>query len=218
MKKKPGRRQGRLLQASAKQLHRMSDIKTGSIEARAQALLEEHGFDAEGARDRCSTPDMLSWLHARLKDMVIFLVQGNDEIAGKMAHVAGMFSRGEFVPDFGGSSEWLEPFLPQVLPPKWRQEQTGMYMSMAGQKIIVSGSRESDGNRWVHMSTGFSDRLPSWDELKQAKELIFGDERWAVQVLPVKSKYVNIAPYVLHLFHCVDNDVLPDFTGGTGSL
>jgi hypothetical protein len=216
MTRKKGKR-GKMLEAARKKLQQHVSGHQVEIEQRAIRLLEEKGFDSEGANAHLTTPELEAWLFSRFREIVLLLDRGENAVAEKMAHVAAMFSRGEYVPDFGGH-KWLEPFLPKVLPPNWREDQPAVYMSDAGQMVLVSGSRESDGNRWVHMSTGFPKRLPSWEELKEAKNLIFGPKRWAVQVLPPEDKYVNIAPYVLHLFHCVDADVLPDFTGGTGSL
>jgi len=37
-------------------------------------------------------------------------------------------------------------------------------------------------------------------------------------VVPPRSQYVNINPTVLHLWVCLDGDVLPDFTHGGSSL
>lgn len=77
--------------------------------------------------------------------------------------------------------------------------------------FIVSATIEADGKRWVHLSVSHRDRIPTWAELLHVKEVVLGDERAAVQVLPRKSEYVNINPRVLHLWHCVDGDPTPDF-------
>ena len=40
----------------------------------------------------------------------------------------------------------------------------------------------------------------------------------AIMVIPPRSEYVNLNKRVLHLFYCLDRDVLPDFTRGGGTL
>jgi hypothetical protein len=79
-------------------------------------------------------------------------------------------------------------------------------------KVIVSIDLPPDGRRWIHLSCSHEDRLPNWEELKEVKERFIGEEKTALQVLPPKSRYVNFHPHRLHLWHCLDGDVVPDFT------
>jgi hypothetical protein len=80
--------------------------------------------------------------------------------------------------------------------------------------VIFSGMVEADGKRWLHVSCAHGNRLPSWDDLKLVKETFIGRDRKAVQVFPSQEEYVNVNPYCLHLWHCLDGDGLPDFTSG----
>lgn len=89
---------------------------------------------------------------------------------------------------------------------------------LTGQTVIVSEDIEQDGRRWRHFSTAFPNRLPTWDEFVATKEAFLGAESKAIQVLAPRSQWVNINPYVLHLFECMDADPLPDFTRGLGTL
>jgi len=84
--------------------------------------------------------------------------------------------------------------------------------------VIVSQGVEADGRLWAHFSIAHPLRLPTWDELITAKEQFLGAESRAIQVLAPRSEWVNIHPNCLHLFVCLDGDVLPDFTRGSGSL
>jgi len=86
------------------------------------------------------------------------------------------------------------------------------------QSVIVSEAVELDGKRWVHLSTAFPSRLPTWAELVKTKELFLGEESRALQIVAPRSEWVNIHPYCLHLFVCLDGDVTPDFTRGSGGL
>lgn len=112
---------------------------------------------------------------------------------------------------------------PPAAPPLWQQvDRTpdgAKYLhTVRTQSVIVSAAVEMDGRLWVHFSTAFPRRLPSWDEFVRTKEQFLGTDVKAIQVIPPRSEYVNIHPYVLHAFVCLDGDPLPDFTRGSGSL
>lgn len=87
-----------------------------------------------------------------------------------------------------------------------------------GLSVIESAATEQDRRRWLHVSVARRDRLPTWDELTLVKSLWIGDDQDAFQVLPRASNYVNIHPYCLHLWHCLDRNPLPDFTRGGQSI
>lgn len=76
--------------------------------------------------------------------------------------------------------------------------------------IAIIEPEEHDGKVWRHLSVSVArpPRLPTWDELRQMKELFLGDAK-AVMVFPSKREYVNDHPHVLHLFSGPDE--LPDF-------
>jgi hypothetical protein len=100
-------------------------------------------------------------------------------------------------------------------PTNWnliRREESGVhFLTPFGLSVIVSVCRENDGKNWLHLSCAYNDRLPSWRDLVYVKESIIGLEKEAIQVIPAKSKHVNIHPNCLHLFHCLDGNPLPDF-------
>lgn len=115
---------------------------------------------------------------------------------------------------------WSPPTL--VLPRDWAihtlAEDGVRYISQRlNLALILSCAVEEDGKHWVHFSLSHRDRLPTWHELVKAKDWALGDVN-AYQVLPTADKYINIHPTVLHLFHCLDGDPLPDFTRSSGSL
>jgi hypothetical protein len=84
--------------------------------------------------------------------------------------------------------------------------------------VIVSVFRELDNKMWIHASMSHPHRLPSYDELKYLKRHFVGTARKAIQVFPAESEHVNLHPNCLHLFSCIDEDPLPDFTHGTGMI
>lgn len=116
---------------------------------------------------------------------------------------------------------WVGKFLPRVLPSGWRVIPGGdgaKYVRPDGLSIIVSGSFELDGKRWLHVSCARADRLPSWEDLRAVKDQFIGKDKLAVQVLPPQEKYISIHAYCLHLWHCLDVDPVPDFARGGSSI
>ena len=78
-----------------------------------------------------------------------------------------------------------------------------------GLRVIISEEFLADKKYWQHMSVSYPDRLPSWEDLVLAKEQFLGEEVEAYQVLPKRSEYVNNHPYTLHLWRCLDGDLMP---------
>lgn len=117
-------------------------------------------------------------------------------------------------------SEWSAPV---VLPPAWRMtdrtEDGAAYRRKGGLVVVISCDKEEDGRMWVHFSMSHKTRVPTWEELRDAKEIFLGD-RYAYLVFPPKRFYVNICERALHLFACLEGEGkrLPEFTRGTGSL
>ena len=83
--------------------------------------------------------------------------------------------------------------------------------------VVLAGVGLWEGKRWLHVSCSHKNKMPSWKELKEVKEKFIGDRK-AIQIFPIKSEYVNIMPNCLHLWACLDDDGLPDFTKGIGSI
>jgi len=120
----------------------------------------------------------------------------------------------------------LPDWFPASVHASWREsaEQWGpsraygrVYRNQGeGLLVLVSCARHSDAQRWLHVSVSRRDKkLPTWEQMSQVKRVFIGDERTAYQVMPPKSKWVNIHPACLHLWCCVDLDsYLPDFTAG----
>lgn len=115
--------------------------------------------------------------------------------------------------------DWALPFISNVSNLTWEtmkpDETSYAFMHVVYHiSVIVSGGVEADGKKWLHVSCAYKNRLPSWEDLKMVKETFIGKDKKAIQVLPPDSEYVNVNPYCLHLWHCVNGDGLPDFTTG----
>lgn len=123
------------------------------------------------------------------------------------------------------SFDW-PAFLPLVLPPGWKllsggtADDDGVSYFHAGLRftVILSAAFETDGKRWLHLSLAHPDRDPPWNWIVDAKELLLGKDRQAIMILPARERWVNIHAHAFHLWSCLDNDGLPDFSSGTGSI
>jgi hypothetical protein len=110
----------------------------------------------------------------------------------------------------------VSAYLPRVLPDGWRViDRWGdgyRYIHRGGLRVICD-TAPIDGREWMHVSCSREDRLPSWDDMKHAKETFVGNDRYAYQVFPPASKYVNHHPFVLHMYVALTGKPpLPDFT------
>lgn len=114
-----------------------------------------------------------------------------------------------------------EPYMPCILGSDWRillrAEDGVAYLRRDGLKVLATCSMELDGKLWLHVSCSRKNRLPDWKDLQDTKDQFIGCDKTALSVLPPEDKYVNLNPVVLHLWHCVDGDVTPDFTRGGDS-
>lgn len=138
-----------------------------------------------------------------------------------------MLMQGTLAPELQ-DTRWVLDRLPTVLPTGWtiveRAADGLRYFYRRPLRwpilsVIASGCTEEDGQRWIHLSCAYMDtkRLPEWDVLVRARDVVLGHDAKALQVLAPRSEHINIHRYCLHLWHCVDGDPLPDFTrGGLG--
>jgi hypothetical protein len=93
-----------------------------------------------------------------------------------------------------------------------------MWERLIGQpiKVIESIATEADGRRWLHVSVSKSPskKMPTYEDLQEARKWFVGEGRECYMVFPPKDRYVNINP-VLHLWCCLSapEGVLPQFEG-----
>jgi hypothetical protein len=69
--------------------------------------------------------------------------------------------------------------------------------------ILLSEDHTPHGHL-LHISVAYPDRLPSWRDLREIKDAFFGPDKAAAQILPETSEYVNVHPFVLHLWEIPD--------------
>lgn len=62
---------------------------------------------------------------------------------------------------------------------------------------------------WLHLSVSRPNRLPTWGDLVVAREELGYGARVFVQLLPPVTHWLNVGGFVLHLFHRIDGDTVP---------
>lgn len=110
-------------------------------------------------------------------------------------------------------------YAPRILPASWKDVTPPgfapfgkAFANFAGLRVLLSVEHKTNEDRWLHVSVSREDRLPSWEDLKEIKDLFIGRDRAAIQILPKSSEYVNCHPYVLHLWSDLDRErFVPDF-------
>jgi len=126
---------------------------------------------------------------------------------------------------FMPESEVVRAYMARI-PPAWElieKSADGAAFRRGSLQVLVSLSKYASGQIWIHVSvTGRTGQarfhLPTWEELKRVKHDFIGD-RWAYQVFPPESEYINQCETCLHLFSQYSGEpALPDFTRGMGTL
>lgn len=65
----------------------------------------------------------------------------------------------------------------------------------------------SVGDGWDHVSASYKNRCLTWDEMCRIKDIFFHEDEVVMQLHPTKKNYVNIHPYVLHLWKPQNVDI-----------
>lgn len=74
-------------------------------------------------------------------------------------------------------------------------------------KAIVSRDEYKPGaNKVWHLSIAHPSRLPSWQEVHDARYTLIPDEAVMAMVLPPKAEYVNIHEFCFHLYELTDQE------------
>lgn len=79
-----------------------------------------------------------------------------------------------------------------------------------GEKLVMIAHNGRDTTHkdrklrgWEHVSVSTRDRVPNWSEMCFVKDLFWAEDECVVQFHPPKSDYINIHPYVLHLWRSI---------------
>lgn len=92
------------------------------------------------------------------------------------------------------------------------------YIEVAVPEVTLKDSPISRAFRWGkkniilsiadgcwHLSISTPDRLPTWEELKQARYDLVPDRVTMAMLLPPKEQYVNVHPFCFHLWEIDPN-------------
>jgi hypothetical protein len=111
-------------------------------------------------------------------------------------------------------------FIIKAPPYPWRHREGVLlaFLHPDGRSVLVSGSVQLDERPWLHVSVARQNRMPSYKDLAEVKELFIGPAYQTIQVFPPETNRVNLHPYALHLWTCLQDDGLPDFTRGGASI
>lgn len=109
-----------------------------------------------------------------------------------------------------------------IIPASWKEIRSSMpfvqnFKKFNGLMVLVS-ENIYENELWRHVSLSFHNKLPKWKDLREVKDIFIGKDKKAIQVFPKEEEYVNIHPYVLHLWSNLERDPLPDFTMGLGMI
>lgn len=78
------------------------------------------------------------------------------------------------------------------------------YITLNGKRAsVVCGFNEGG---WEHVSVNLlSQKLPTWEEMCQIKDMFWSEDEMVVQIHPKKSEYVNLVE-ALHLWRPVNGN------------
>lgn len=103
-----------------------------------------------------------------------------------------------------GTKTWFPP--KQYGPDGWHLTSR----SLAWTVIVSAG--DWDGVEYIHASIAGFDELPSYSQLKELHQAVFGDG-YSYMVFPPPEHHVNIQPHALHLYGRLDGTAsLPEFS------
>lgn len=84
-------------------------------------------------------------------------------------------------------------------------------------RFIHSIAQEEDGRAWAHASLSRRDKsMPEWSQVRDLWWLLYPDVVGIIVVAP-RTEHVNKAE-VAHVWGCLTERIVPDFTHGLGSI
>lgn len=117
----------------------------------------------------------------------------------------------------GEAPPHVRDLAPTVLPRTWKpitsvpiDGREGLrWRCVSAQTVIMSVEDRSPGGLWWHVSTAFPNRLPTWREVIEVKELFMGPGVVALHLIPPRSSWINHHPFCLHIWVRLDGPTCP---------
>jgi len=102
------------------------------------------------------------------------------------------------------------------VPERMRMAGTTRWFKI-GPCTVAAGQEFLAGEPRYHMSIAHPRRLPTWDEIKQAKEAMhrhgaLAAERTYVMPFPPRSAWLSVHPYCFHLWELLNSEIAADWT------
>lgn len=119
-----------------------------------------------------------------------------------------------------GSKSAAKAVLPRVIPAEWKAVDPLIpgfegyaFRRIDGLVCVISVEHQEDapGDKWLHVSLSRSNRIPSYEDVCEVKNIFIGIDKTALQIFPPKDQHVNHHPFALHLWCCLSKDIVPDF-------
>lgn len=96
--------------------------------------------------------------------------------------------------------KWVEEKVPSmVMMVKGASSEIQVFRSACGLVVLKSVDVTPRWGKLKHISISRADRYPSWDEILEAKEFIFGDVD-CMMIMPKKENYVNVMKNCFHVW------------------
>jgi hypothetical protein len=77
---------------------------------------------------------------------------------------------------------------------------------------LILASVSTYGDRlWYHVSFSLRDRIPSYEQMMWVRQTIFPSTLKVLQIFPPLDEHYSFHPNCLHLWACLEEDLLPDF-------
>lgn len=87
----------------------------------------------------------------------------------------------------------------------------GFSKSLNALTVICSIGIKSDDKLWLHLSVS-GQKFPVYSDLVLVKNIFIGEDKTAIQVFPGSENHVNDHANCLHLWHCLEQSALPEFS------
>jgi hypothetical protein len=79
-----------------------------------------------------------------------------------------------------------------------------------GMGLFTKGAKKgmtviwSYGGGWEHVSIDGKNRMPTWDEMCELKDMFWNEDECCVEYHPPKSEYVNNVEHCLHIWRPIE--------------
>lgn len=77
--------------------------------------------------------------------------------------------------------------------------------------LILASVATYEDKLWYHVSFSLKDKIPSYEQTLFVRKACFSGSAKVIQVFPPVEEHYSFHPNCLHLWSCLEKDLLPDF-------